>query len=200
VKTIQSTRTARLLASGFDAVEIGDDVVALEDGRVGALDRAKPVLPPMSHRAGCRVGDLRCFADIVRVSLAHVADAVTAVRHRQRPKRSTSSLMSSTRQTVVRGPSFTDRGKRPDLTPAHQVDLPTGMGPSGEMIERRRTKPVVGKFRGCDMNRSNTVQLGSERFCVIQMSLRTNSVRRLPNTATVRLIRLSAQAVVLRLP
>jgi hypothetical protein len=37
--------------------------------------------------------------------------------------------MSSTRHTVMRGPSFTGLGKRPDLTPAHQVDLLTGIGP-----------------------------------------------------------------------
>jgi hypothetical protein len=35
--------------------------------------------------------------------------------------------MSSTRQAVIRGPSFTGRGKRPDLTPSHQVDFPTGI-------------------------------------------------------------------------
>jgi len=35
--------------------------------------------------------------------------------------------MSSTRQAVVLGPSLTGLGKRPDFTPAHHVDLPTGM-------------------------------------------------------------------------
>lgn len=35
--------------------------------------------------------------------------------------------MSSTRQTVNRGPSFIGLGKRPVLTPAHQVDLETGI-------------------------------------------------------------------------
>jgi hypothetical protein len=35
--------------------------------------------------------------------------------------------ISSTRQTVMRGPSFTGLGKRPDLTPAHQVLFDTGM-------------------------------------------------------------------------
>lgn len=35
--------------------------------------------------------------------------------------------MSSTRQTVRRGPSFIDLGKRPVLTPAHHVDLDTGI-------------------------------------------------------------------------
>lgn len=30
--------------------------------------------------------------------------------------------------------------------PAHHVDLLTGIGPSGAMIEESRTKPVVGKF------------------------------------------------------
>jgi hypothetical protein len=35
--------------------------------------------------------------------------------------------------------------KRPDLTPAHHVERPTGIGPCGAMIETSRTKPVVGK-------------------------------------------------------
>jgi hypothetical protein len=34
--------------------------------------------------------------------------------------------MSSTRHAVVRGPSFTGRGKRPLLTPAHHVERPIG--------------------------------------------------------------------------
>src|SRR5215207_5106902 len=52
--------------------------------------------------------------------------------------------MSSTRQTVIRAPSLTGFGKRPSLMPAHQVDLLTGIGPRGAMIEERRTKPAPG--------------------------------------------------------
>lgn len=45
--------------------------------------------------------------------------------------------MSSTRHAVVRAPSFTGFGKRPALTPAHQVDLPTGIkGGMGGATER----------------------------------------------------------------
>ena len=54
--------------------------------------------------------------------------------------------MSSTRQTVIRGPSFADFGKRPVFTPAHQVDLLTGMGPPGAKIDERRRKPVSGSM------------------------------------------------------
>ena len=53
--------------------------------------------------------------------------------------------MSSTFQAVVRGPSFTGLGKRPDFTPAHHVDRPTGIGPRGAKIEASRTKPAGGK-------------------------------------------------------
>jgi len=35
--------------------------------------------------------------------------------------------MSSALQTVIPGPNLVDFGNRPDLTPAHQVDFPTGM-------------------------------------------------------------------------
>ena len=53
--------------------------------------------------------------------------------------------MSSTFQTVVRGPNFTGCGKRPILTPAHQVERPIGIGPCGARIDASRTKPVGGK-------------------------------------------------------
>ncbi len=52
--------------------------------------------------------------------------------------------MSSTRQAVIRGLSLTGLGKRPDLTPSHQVDLLTGIGPLGAMMDGSRTKPVDG--------------------------------------------------------
>ena len=52
--------------------------------------------------------------------------------------------ISSTLQTVVLGPSFRGFGKRPSFTPAHQVDLETGMGPTGAHICLTRTRPVVG--------------------------------------------------------
>lgn len=35
--------------------------------------------------------------------------------------------ISSTRQTVIRGPTLTGFGKRPDLTPCHHEDLPIGI-------------------------------------------------------------------------
>jgi hypothetical protein len=53
--------------------------------------------------------------------------------------------ISSTRHAVMRGPSFTGWGKRPVLTPAHQVDLATGIGPVGASIEDNLKNPVFGK-------------------------------------------------------
>jgi hypothetical protein len=55
--------------------------------------------------------------------------------------------ISSTFQTVVRGPSFTDFGNRPDFTPTHQVERPTGIGPCGARIEVSRTKPLAEMAR-----------------------------------------------------
>jgi hypothetical protein len=54
--------------------------------------------------------------------------------------------MSSTRQAVVRGPSLTGCGNRPLLTPAHQVERPTGIGPFGAMIDVSLTKPSGGRI------------------------------------------------------
>ena len=43
----------------------------------------------------------------------------------------------------MRGPSLTGLGYRPLFTPAHQVDLLTGMGPRGARTPESLTKPVV---------------------------------------------------------
>ena len=51
--------------------------------------------------------------------------------------------MSSMRQAVMRGPNFTGWGYRPVLTPAHQVDLLTGIGPRGARMLESLTKPVI---------------------------------------------------------
>ena len=51
---------------------------------------------------------------------------------------------------------MTGWGKRPDLTPAHHVDLLTGMGPIGARIDTSRTNPVWGRV-GC----SDTMRLHS---------------------------------------
>jgi len=52
-----------------------------------------------------------------------------------------SARISSTRQAVVRGPSFTGFGYFPDLQPFNHVDLLTGMTPK---TAGSRTKPVSG--------------------------------------------------------
>jgi hypothetical protein len=59
---------------------------------------------------------------------------------------------SSTRHAVMRGPSLTGFGNRPDLTPAHHVDLLTGIGPFGPRIEESRIKPVSGREVVFDMD------------------------------------------------
>jgi hypothetical protein len=56
-----------------------------------------------------------------------------------------SCRISSTRHAVVRGPSLTGFGKRPDLTPSHHVERPTGMGPMGATMELSRRKPIRGR-------------------------------------------------------
>jgi hypothetical protein len=58
--------------------------------------------------------------------------------------RAISCLMSSTRHAVMRGPSFTGLGYRPDLTPAHHVERLTGIGPCGARIEVSLRNPVAG--------------------------------------------------------
>lgn len=63
-------------------------------------------------------------------------------------------------------------GKRPSRTPAHQVDLLTGIGPAGANIELSRRSPV-GAFQvcegmleslSCDMGPTRTTTDGCFRF------------------------------------
>ncbi len=68
--------------------------------------------------------------------------------------------MSSTRQTVVRGPNLSGFGKRPSLTPCHHVDFDTGIGPAGARIADNRTKPVWGE---CLVG-----HLGPPARCIVQ--------------------------------
>lgn len=55
------------------------------------------------------------------IALTHSTGRPHTAVHRMR------RWISSTRQAVIRGPSLTGRGYRPDLTPAHQVLLETGI-------------------------------------------------------------------------
>jgi hypothetical protein len=67
--------------------------------------------------------------------------------------------MSSTRQAVIPLPSFTGAGKRPDFTPAHQVDFATGMGPAGPRMTASRTKPSFGNERTLSVGVTDRVWL-----------------------------------------
>ena len=76
--------------------------------------------------------------------------------------------MSCTRQTVVFGPSLTGFGKRPALTPAHHVDLPTGMGPRRE-DRGEPHKPCLRKFKVV----GHLIAFVRERRGINQRSIRT---------------------------
>jgi hypothetical protein len=69
-----------------------------------------------------------------------------------------SARTSSTRQTVVRGPSFTGLGYRPVRTPSHQLLLLMGIGLPGPIMADSLTKPVCGQGSFC------TVQLHPPEF------------------------------------
>ena len=140
-------------------------------------DRAKgPAHPKMPHTAAQKLGtmmtDMKKAATLAacppllraskpvslmcsdsRIMLLQVDIRQALIVHdRPRPHACAIRLrMSSTRQTVTRGPSFTACGKRPSLTPAHQQDFLTGIiaGIGGSasglpMICGRRRKPVSG--------------------------------------------------------
>lgn len=68
--------------------------------------------------------------------------------------------MSSFRQAVMRGPSFTGAGYRPDLTPAHQVDLLTGIGPRGAKMSLRRKS--AGRGFDASVNEASLLDNGGD--------------------------------------
>lgn len=77
--------------------------------------------------------------------------------------------MSSTRHTVVLGPNLYPRGYFPDLTPAHQLDLPIGMiaGMGGVALRSprnwgRRTNPVSG--RACCLTMNAVIRIAPQQL------------------------------------
>ena len=98
--------------------------------------------------------------------------------------------MSSTRHAVVRGPSFTGLGNRPDFTPDHQVDLQTGIGPFGARISEILMKPV---FSSCIGYASNAASLGHFLPDKIEFELNVFEFRytACPGSGTIRLRGLS---------
>lgn len=58
----------------------------------------------------------------------------------------------------MRGPSLTGLGKRPVFTPAHQVDLLTGIGLPGPMMEDNLRKPVLGSSETFDMKQPRSIE------------------------------------------
>src|SRR5262249_15317829 len=132
----------------------GDKFATLDQVRSLIRQDRETVLDPVSHRIAVDLeggGDLLDRVTTQRLDAAPVRAPVVLLH--DRPSASISARISSTRQAVIRGPSFTGLGKRPDLTPSHQVDLPTGMtaGIGGSalgspMIWGRRRKPVSGRW------------------------------------------------------
>jgi hypothetical protein len=91
------------------------------------------------------------------------------------PSLSIKAIMSSIFQTVVREEIFKDFGNLPDLTPAHQVDLLTGIsaGIGGlalglPMICGNLKKPVSGNVFGCI--EINSVELRVTTYVQVRMS------------------------------
>jgi hypothetical protein len=65
----------------------------------------------------------------------------------------------------MRGPNLTGLGYRPDLTPSHQVDLLTGIGPCGAMMEGSLTKPVSGSAPWFDIDCIRPIHDGAILAC-----------------------------------
>jgi hypothetical protein len=97
---------------------------------------------PIAHRVAVEIeGPRRLFHGVA--VFAFDPPPVRAAIAAHAPGFAISARMSSTRQAVMRGPSFTGLGYRPVFTPAHQVDLLTGIGPRGARMPDSLTKPVL---------------------------------------------------------
>lgn len=59
---------------------------------------------------------------------------------------------------------MTRGGYLPALTPAHQADRLTGIGPFGPMIEESLTNPVSGKFVGESGSNVASVSFNEDRM------------------------------------
>src|SRR3982074_1230271 len=104
--------------------------------------RQAPAANPIAHGVAVEIQHPRRFLDGVAI-LAFDPSPVCPAIATHAPGFAISARMSSTRQAVMRGPSFTGLGYRPLFTPAHQVDLLTGIGPRGARMPDSLTKPVL---------------------------------------------------------
>src|SRR5438477_5769328 len=98
-----------------------------------------PAANPISHGVAVEIERPRRFLDGVGV-LAFDPSPVCPAIAAHAFGFSMRARMSSIRHAVMRGPSFTGLGYRPVFTPAHQVDLLTGIGPRGARMPDSRTK------------------------------------------------------------
>jgi hypothetical protein len=115
---------------------------AQNQGRPSGVDPGQSGLEPIPYRVLVHPKQLRdLFHGVAPMNL--YAARVKAL-HPLEPVLMRARI-SSVRHVVMRGPSLTGLGYLPVLTPAHQVDLLTGIGPLGAMIEARRISPVSGK-------------------------------------------------------
>ena len=69
----------------------------------------------------------------------------------------------------MRGPSLWGFGNRPDLTPAHQVDLLTGIGPSGAKMDLSRKNLMIGGKLLFDMVQTRAVRTRLEHTFVLDI-------------------------------
>ena len=77
--------------------------------------------------------------------------------------------MSSSVHAVMRGPSLWGLGYRPDLTPAHQVDLLTGMGPTGAKMDLSRMNLMIGGNVWFDMVQTRSVRTSLEHVSALDI-------------------------------
>lgn len=128
-------------------IEKGAEFCAMDKRWALGIDRRKARFEPAPDRVFVDANTTRSLLD--GIASMDLDMLTTDTSHRLVPD-SIRARISATFHAVIRLPSFTGCGKRPLLTPAHHVDLATGIGPLGARIEDSRINPVSG--RPSDMN------------------------------------------------
>jgi hypothetical protein len=125
------------------------------------IDRLEAARRPAPHRVLVQAERQGEFFDRVWPVNLYPARVGMPRAHCYAEPFSISLRISAARQTVTRFESFRGWGKCPDWTPAHHVDLLTGIGPRGAKMDASRTNPVSGNSALFAMDRLRLVEDGA---------------------------------------
>jgi hypothetical protein len=144
-QAVQPARPTRTLPPDAALIEEIDQVHATDDRRIAITNSLETCLEPMTDGSRGRTRHLGCFPDVIGAQPLDPLGRKSPVRH------GLAAQALDECADILNAPgggldTELDRLREAAVFHAlHQVDLLTGIGPDGAMIELSRTNPVSGR-------------------------------------------------------